>query len=332
MAQPLLEVRDLKKYFPIRRGVFQRTVGHVRAVDGISFTVAQGETLGVVGESGCGKSTMGRTILRLLEPTAGEATFDGADLFKMSKSQMRAMRRQLQMVFQDPYASLNPRFTVMETLSAPLKIHGLYPSPKERERRVHEMLERVGLSPEHARRYPHEFSGGQRQRIGIARALMVEPRLIVLDEPVAALDVSVQSQVLNLLKDLQNEYGYSYIFVAHDLSVVRYISHRILVLYLGQMMEWAETDDLFAHPLHPYTQALLSAVPVPDPDQKRERIILQGDLPSPANPPKGCPFHTRCPVAMPVCSEQRPTWSEVRPGHFVACHLHGGPSTEGGAS
>jgi oligopeptide/dipeptide ABC transporter ATP-binding protein len=328
MAETLLEVRDLKKYFPIRRGVFQRTVGQVRAVDGISFTVRQGETLGVVGESGCGKSTMGRTILRLLEPTGGRATFAGKDLFALSKSEMRAMRRELQMVFQDPYASLNPRFTVMETLMAPLVIHNLCASRKERERRVHEMLERVGLTPDHARRYPHEFSGGQRQRIGIARALMVEPRLIVLDEPVAALDVSVQSQVLNLLKDLQAQFGYSYIFVAHDLSVVRYISHRILVLYLGQMMEWAETDELFQSPLHPYTQALLSAVPVPDPDRKRERIILQGDLPSPANPPKGCPFHTRCPVAMDVCRERRPVWHEARPGHYVACHLHAGQGGE----
>ncbi|GGI97519.1 peptide ABC transporter ATP-binding protein [Alicyclobacillus cellulosilyticus] len=321
MAEPLLRVKDLKKYFPIRRGVLQRTVGYVRAVDGVSFEVERGETLGVVGESGCGKSTMARSILRLIEPTAGEVWFEGENLLRLSGSSLRHMRRQMQIVFQDPYASLNPRYSIGYTLEEPMIVHRLH-TPAERKRRVRWLLERVGLDPDYAKRYPHEFSGGQRQRIGIARALVLQPKLILLDEPVAALDVSVQSQVLNLLEDLQDEFDLTYIFVAHDLSVVRHISDRILVLYLGRMAELADAEVLFVDPLHPYTRALLSAVPVPDPDAKRERIILRGDVPSPANPPHGCPFHTRCPVAMDVCRSEVPAWREVKPRHYVACHLY----------
>lgn len=319
--ETLLQVRDLKKYFPIRRGIIQRVVGHVRAVDGISLTVQRGETLGVVGESGCGKSTMGRSILRLVEPTSGQVEFAGQNILEFGKSKMRAMRREMQIVFQDPYASLNPRYSIAKTLAEPMVIHNLH-TPSTRAVRVRALLERVGLDPDYAQRFPHEFSGGQRQRIGIARALAVDPKLIILDEPVAALDVSVQSQVLNLLEDLQEDLKLTYVFVAHDLSVVRHISDRILVLYLGKMAELASAEDLFHDPLHPYTRALLSAVPVPDPDAKRERIILQGDLPSPANPPSGCPFHTRCPVAMDVCSQQVPEWKEIKPNHTVACHLY----------
>lgn len=321
MSEPLLQVENLRKYFPIRRGIMQRVVGHVKAVDGVSFTVNRGETLGVVGESGCGKSTMGRSVLRLLEPTAGKVMFEGQNVVTLSKQKMRALRRQMQIVFQDPYASLNPRFSIAQTLMEPMIVHKLY-NPQQRMERVRSLLERVGLDPDYAKRYPHEFSGGQRQRIGIARALALNPKLMILDEPVAALDVSVQSQVLNLLEDLQEEFNLTYIFVAHDLSVVRHISDRVLVMYLGRMAELADVEDLFLDPLHPYTRALLSAVPLPDPDAKRERIILQGDLPSPANPPTGCPFHTRCPVAMDVCKEKVPEWKEVKPNHSVACHLY----------
>ncbi|MCF8565386.1 dipeptide ABC transporter ATP-binding protein [Alicyclobacillus tolerans] len=321
MSEVLLEVKDLRKYFPIKRGLVSRTVGHVKAVDGVSLTIHKGETLGVVGESGCGKSTMARSILRLIEPTSGSVEFEGKNILKMSRGQMQQMRREMQIVFQDPYASLNPRFSIAQTLMEPMVVHKLY-TPEERSEKVRSLLERVGLDPDYAKRYPHEFSGGQRQRIGIARALALNPKLIILDEPVAALDVSVQSQVLNLLEDLQEEFGFSYVFVAHDLSVVRHISDRVLVLYLGKMAELADSETLFAEPLHPYTKALLSAVPVPDPEFKRERIILQGDLPSPANPPKGCVFHTRCPVAMPVCSEKTPEWKEVKPNHHLACHLY----------
>ncbi|MCY0901980.1 MAG: dipeptide ABC transporter ATP-binding protein [Firmicutes bacterium] len=322
MSEPLLEVQDLKKWFPIRRGIFSRTVGNVRAVDGVSFAVGAGETFGLVGESGCGKSTTGRTLLRLIEPTGGKITFEGRDVRKLSRTQMRAMRRQMQIVFQDPYGSLNPRYTVRQAIEEPLLIHGLASSSAERERRVAELMDTVGLSPSRMNRYPHEFSGGQRQRIGIARALAVSPKLIVADEPVSALDVSVQSQVLNLMDDLQKQLNLTYIFIAHDLSVVKHISDRIGVMYLGKMVELAEADDLYAEPLHPYTQALLSAVPVPDPDAKRDRIILQGDLPSPANPPQGCYFHPRCKDAMDVCRVKAPEWREVKPGHHVACHLY----------
>ncbi|KPV44773.1 ABC transporter ATP-binding protein [Alicyclobacillus ferrooxydans] len=321
MTEALLDVQDLKKYFPIRRGVLQRVVGQVRAVDGITFSVMPGETLGVVGESGCGKSTMARTILRLLEPTSGKVEFEGKNVVGLSKNEMRAMRREMQIVFQDPYASLNPRYTIGKTLLEPMEIHHLH-TASARKQRVADLLDRVGLDPDYTNRFAHEFSGGQRQRIGIARALTVNPKLLILDEPVAALDVSVQSQVLNLLKDLQDDLDLTYIFVAHDLSVVRYISDRVLVLYLGHMAELADADEVFADPLHPYTRALLSAVPVTDPDQKRERIILKGDLPSPANPPAGCPFHTRCPAAMEICSKQVPAWQEAKPGHLVACHLY----------
>lgn len=322
MSEVLLEVNELKKHFPIRRGILQRTVGAVRAVDGVSFSVNRGETLGVVGESGCGKSTMGRSILRLIEPTSGELKFAGRQLLGLNRAQMQAMRREMQIVFQDPYASLNPRYSIAQTLMEPMVIHKLGDSKSARMSQVKSLLGRVGLDADYANRYPHEFSGGQRQRIGIARALAVDPKLVILDEPVAALDVSVQSQVLNLLEDLQDEFGLTYIFVAHDLSVVRHISDRILVLYLGKMAELADAETLFKDPLHPYTQALLSAVPVPDPDAKRERIILQGDLPSPSKPPTGCVFHTRCPVAMDVCRSKVPEWKEIKPNHRVACHLY----------
>ncbi len=300
----------------------RRIAGQVRAVDGVSFEVGAGETFGLVGESGCGKSTAGRSILRLIEPTAGQILFGGKDIRKLRKGQMRLMRREMQIVFQDPYASLNPRYTVRQILEEPMIIHSLFGSPTERQKRVAELLETVGLSASRMDRYPHEFSGGQRQRIGIARALAVDPKLIIADEPVSALDVSVQSQVLNLLDDLQKQLNLSYVFIAHDLSVVKHISDRIGVMYLGQIVELGESDQLYENPLHPYTQALLSAVPVPDPEVRRERIILQGDLPSPANPPKGCYFHPRCKDCMEVCRTQAPEWKEVKPGRFVGCHLY----------
>ncbi len=322
MSEALLQVRNLKKHFPIRKGVMRRIAGQVRAVDGVSFEVGAGETFGLVGESGCGKSTAGRSILRLIEPTAGQILFGGKDIRKLRKGQMRLMRREMQIVFQDPYASLNPRYTVRQILEEPMIIHSLFGSPTERQKRVAELLETVGLSASRMDRYPHEFSGGQRQRIGIARALAVDPKLIIADEPVSALDVSVQSQVLNLLDDLQKQLNLSYVFIAHDLSVVKHISDRIGVMYLGQIVELGESDQLYENPLHPYTQALLSAVPVPDPEVRRERIILQGDLPSPANPPKGCYFHPRCKDCMEVCRTQAPEWKEVKPGRFVGCHLY----------
>ncbi|GGE07199.1 ABC transporter ATP-binding protein [Marinithermofilum abyssi] len=319
-SETLLQVRNLKKYYPIRGGVFGRKIGEVKAVDDVSFAVKKGETLGIVGESGCGKSTTGRSILRLEEPTAGEVEFEGADLTKLSGEEMRRMRRELQMVFQDPFASLNPRQTAGSIIEEPLIVHGLGDA-KERKEKVKELLSVVGLDSYHAGRYPHQFSGGQRQRIGIARALAVNPKLIVADEPVSALDVSIQSQVLNLLEDLQETYDLTYLFIAHDLSVVRHISDRVGVMYLGRMVELADRDELYEHPIHPYTRALLSAVPVPDPDAKRERIILTGDVPSPTNSPKGCAFHTRCPHVMDICREKRPEFKDQGSGHFAACHL-----------
>jgi oligopeptide transport system ATP-binding protein len=320
-ASPLLEVRHVKKYFPIRAGVLQREVAHVHAVDDVSFAVKQGETLGLVGESGCGKSTLGRTIVRLLQPTAGEIIFDGTPIQKLGTRRLRPLRREMQMVFQDPYASLNPRKRVGTIISDPMKIHDLG-SRSEQKRRVNEILETVGLSPEHYNRFPHEFSGGQRQRIGIARSLALRPKLIVADEPVSALDVSIQSQMLNLLDDLQNEFNLTYIFIAHDLGVVRHVSDRIVVMYLGKIVELSPGDELYSRPIMPYTEALLSAVPIPDPDlaEKRERIVLEGDVPSPINPPSGCRFHPRCRYATEVCTQIEPPLVDYGNGHLAACH------------
>ncbi|UFJ38870.1 dipeptide ABC transporter ATP-binding protein [Brevibacillus humidisoli] len=321
MKQDLLEVRNLKKYFPISGGLLSRTVGQVKAVDDVSFVVKRGETLGLVGESGCGKSTTGRSILRLIEPTEGQVLFDGKDVTKMNSDQLRTIRRDMQIVFQDPFASLNPRHTVERILEEPLIVHGIGDA-KERKERVMHLLEVVGLHAYHAKRYPHQFSGGQRQRIGIARALAVHPKLIVADEPVSALDVSIQSQVLNLMQDLQKEFSLTYVFIAHDLSVVKHISDRVGVMYLGRLVELAGKDRLYDYPKHPYTQALLSAVPIADPDVERERIILQGDVPNPANAPAGCAFHTRCSAAMEICKSVRPQFEDLGDGHFVACHLY----------
>jgi oligopeptide transport system ATP-binding protein len=318
----ILQVDNLKKYFPIRRGVFQRHVGDVKAVDGVSFDVYRGETLGLVGESGCGKTTTGRTIIRLYEPTDGHVHFEGADLATVRGGPLRQMRRKMQMIFQDPYASLSPRMSVLGIVGEPLEVHRVA-SGKERKDRVAELLELVGLDPAFMNRYPHEFSGGQRQRIGLARSLALNPDLIICDEPISALDVSIQAQVVNLLEELQAKLGLTYIFIAHDLSMVRHISNRVAVMYLGKIVELTDRDTLYSNPLHPYTQALLSAVPVPDPfiEEKRQRIILEGDLPSPANPPQGCNFNTRCPVAIDTCFEVEPEFIEVAPGHSCACHL-----------
>ncbi len=317
---PLLEVRDLRKYFPIRKGLFSRTVGHVKALDGISFDVMPGEVLGLVGESGCGKTTAGRCILQLIAPTSGSVRFEGQEIVGLPRRQMRPLRRQMQIVFQDPYSSLNPRLTVGSILKEALTTHQLATGRAAADR-VAELLTLVGLSPTHAARYPHEFSGGQRQRIGIARALAVRPRLIVADEPVSALDVSIQAQVVNLLRDLQRQMGLTYIFVAHDLSVVKHISDRVAVMYLGTIAELATSAALYASPRHPYTVSLLSAIPIPDPDRRRNRIVLRGDVPSPAHPPSGCRFHPRCFMAQPVCSQEVPLLREVAPGHWSACHF-----------
>ncbi|MEP0806322.1 MAG: dipeptide ABC transporter ATP-binding protein [Chloroflexota bacterium] len=316
----LLRVEDLKMHFPIYRGVFQRQVGAVRAVDGITFDVYRGETLGLVGESGCGKSTAGRTILQLYKPTSGNVHFEGKDLVKLKGEELRQMRRKMQMIFQDPYASLNPRMTVGQLVGEPLQVHNVATGAEINDRVAH-LLELVNLNPAFASRYPHEFSGGQRQRIGVARALALQPSFIICDEPISALDVSIQAQVVNLLEDLQEKFNLTYLFIAHDLSMVRHISKRVAVMYLGVFVELADRDELYANPLHPYTQALLSAVPIPDPiaDAKRKRTILEGDVPSPANPPSGCRFRTRCPIAQPQCAESRPEFRELKPGHFVAC-------------
>jgi oligopeptide/dipeptide ABC transporter ATP-binding protein len=316
----LLEVKNLVKYFPVRAGVFQRVADQVQAVDDVSFRIYQGETLGLVGESGCGKTTVGRTMLRLLEPTSGEVWFGDADLLSLSGQEMKRRRRDLQIIFQDPYTSLDPRMTVGESVGEGLRIHQRL-SRRERNELVVEMLRKVGLESYHVRRYPHEFSGGQRQRIGIARAIALQPRFIVADEPVSALDVSIQSQVLNILKDLQQEFGLTYLFIAHNMSVIEHISDRIAVMYLGKVVELASRERLFANPLHPYTQALMSAIPIPDPHVRRKRVILKGDVPSPLNPPQGCRFHPRCPAVMDICSREEPEFIEVHPGHHAACWL-----------
>ncbi|OUN01123.1 MAG: dipeptide/oligopeptide/nickel ABC transporter ATP-binding protein [Paenibacillaceae bacterium ZCTH02-B3] len=321
----LLEAKNVKKYFPIQKGFLRKTVGHVRAVDDVSLTVYRGETLGFVGESGCGKSTLGRVLLMLAPPTEGDVVFEGESLLRLDPEELRRRRKEMRMVFQDPNASLNPRHTVQRIIEEPMLIHGLHSSRKERLEKVVELLESVGLNSSHLHRRPSEFSGGQKQRIAIARALALRPKLIIADEPVSALDVSIQSQILNLMKDLQEEYRLTYVFISHNLSVVKHISDRVGVMYLGRIVELTTKEQLYRNPLHPYTQALISAIPVPDPKpvRQRERIILKGELPSPSNPPKGCRFHSRCPKAMDVCKSVEPRLQEVSPGCLVACHLYG---------
>ncbi|BDE05871.1 ABC transporter ATP-binding protein [Vulcanimicrobium alpinum] len=328
----LVVVRDLHKYFPITAGILQRHVADVKAVDGIDFEIRSGETLGLVGESGSGKTTAGRVILRLADATSGSVTFDGRELVGLTRAELRPLRKEMQIIFQDPYASLNPRMTVGSIVREPLEIHNIAKG-KDADDRVQELLRLVGLQPQHANRYPHEFSGGQRQRIGVARALAVDPKFIVADEPVSALDVSIQAQVINLLQDLQQKLGLTYLFIAHDLSVVRHISNRVAVMYVGKIVELADRDQLYDNPLHPYTQALLSAIPIPDPDveRRRKRIILTGDIPSPVNPPSGCRFHTRCPVAFDRCTTEIPAFKEYETGHRAACHWveqHGGKAPD----
>ncbi len=320
---PILEVRDLVKHFHVGGGLFGRQTGVVRAVDGVSFTLGRGETLGLVGESGCGKTTTGRCILQLDRPTSGRVLFEGRDLTTLGEDQLRAVRRKIQVIFQDPYSSLNPRMTVGQILAEPLAVHRIVPDARAREGRVRDLLRHVGLLPQHARRYPHEMSGGQRQRVGIARALAMEPSLIVCDEPVSALDVSIQAQIINLLEDLQRELGLTYLFVAHDLSVVRHISDRVAVMYLGRIVELADRQSLYDDPIHPYTKALLAAVPIPDPEleARREHIVLRGEVPSPLRPPPGCVFHPRCPIAVDRCRSEVPPLREVKPGHWAACLL-----------
>jgi oligopeptide transport system ATP-binding protein len=317
----LLEVKNLKVHFPVKHGLFSRVKAHVKAVDGVSFAIEPGETLGLVGESGCGKSTLGRAIVKLVKPTEGSIVFEEKDVARLSGSQLRTVRRGLQMIFQDPVGSLNPRMTVEDIIGEALDIHRLAKGSEARRKRVRELLKGVGLNEQHAERYPHEFSGGQRQRIGIARALAVEPKLIVCDEPVSALDVSVQAQIINLLQDLQQQRGIAYLFIAHDLAVVKHISRRVMVMYLGKIVELGSAKDVVEQPKHPYTQALISAVPVVDPDSKRQRIVLPGDVPSPINPPSGCPFHPRCPIAEERCKGEIPPLRELAPGHWAACHL-----------
>jgi oligopeptide transport system ATP-binding protein len=323
MSQALLEVRNLVKHFPIGGGMFTKPAGIVRAIDGVSFAIRKGETLGLVGESGCGKTTTGRCILQLEQPTSGNVGFEGIDMVSLDAAELRAVRRRVQVIFQDPYSSLNPRMTIGQILAEPLKVHGIVPDAAGRERRVRELLTQVGLLPQHARRYPHQLSGGQRQRVGIARALAMEPSLIICDEPVSALDVSIQAQIINLREELQQRRGLTYLFNAHDLSVVRHISDRVAVMYLGKIVELADRKAIYDEPLHPYTRALLSAVPIPDPkiEAKRERTVLRGEVPSPLNPPSGCVFHPRCPIAIDRCSAEIPPLREIRPGHWAACHL-----------
>jgi oligopeptide/dipeptide ABC transporter ATP-binding protein len=316
----LIEVRNLVKHFPVRGGILQRVHGWVQAVDDVSFTISRGETLGLVGESGCGKTTVGRTMLRLIEPTGGSVVFNGTDVFRLRGADLKQMRRNMQIIFQDPYSSLDPRMPIGESVAEGLKIHHIG-APQDQNAMVIDMLRKVGLEEYHARRYPHEFSGGQRQRIGIARALALRPKFIVADEPVSALDVSIQSQVLNILKDLQSEFDLTYLFIAHNMSVVEHISDRVAVMYLGKVVELANRSELFANPLHPYTQALMSAIPIPDPHVRKQRILLPGDVPSPLDPPSGCRFHPRCPVAMDHCAATEPSFQEVSPGHWAACWL-----------